>query len=456
MSETFGGRSEAGIGLAATAGGLLVALSLFPADPSPQGALTIPAVILSAGILLVPIARAVRRSPHLLAAENLVAIGYVFWLLLDLIQGAYDLREAPDWAIRDAFIAVGVSAAAMWIGVAGRPWKLPKWLGEIASRSMDTRTVARLVPVCFVLGMFNYALATGFDLPRMFSYLGESRWAAPWGRGQLGGWDAFTDQMQYFGYVLPSLTALLIARRGFTFGAGLSVLASGIMLAFLSQGGGRRIIGVTVGAAIIVWIQAQRDLKIRRLTIAAVAVVGLLAAMQFMLNIRTQGYEAFAFRGESDYDYLHVDDNFLRLAQVIQIVPAEHPYVEHQQIWFTLVRPVPRVFWSGKPVDPGFDLPAFVGMKGVSLSTSIIGEWYISYGWIAIIVGGWLHGRMARTVNQLREVEIYRTNPIVYGLAVMVLVSGMRSMQDLIIMSYALVAWWAANRLTRDRALPSR
>ena len=456
MSEPFGGRSEAVIGFATTSASVLLALAVFPNDPTPRGALTLPAVILSAGILVVPVARAVCRSPQLLGADNLVAVGFVFWLLLDLIQGAYDLRDAADWALRDAFIAVGVSAAAMWLGVAGQPWKLPNWLGEIASRPMDTRIAARLVPLCFFLGMFNFAYATGFDLPRMFSYLGEPRWSAPWGRGQLGGWDAFGDQLQYFGYVLPSLTALLIARRGFTFGALVAVVASAVMLAFLSQGGGRRIIGVTVGAAILVWIQAQPELKVRRLVIAAAAVVGMLTVMQFMLNIRGQGYEAFAFRGESEYDYLHVDDNYLRLAQVIQIVPAEIPYVEHRQIWFTIVRPIPRVFWPGKPVDPGFDLPAIVGMKGVSLSTSIIGEWYLTYGWIAIIFGGWLHGRLARTVNQLREVEIYKTNPIVYGLAVMVLVSGMRSMQDLVIMSYAVVAWWAANRLTRDRVIATR
>jgi oligosaccharide repeat unit polymerase len=456
MAEPFGGKSEAGVGFAATAVGLLLALAVFPADPSPRGALTFPALILTTGILLVPISRAIRRSPQLLGAENLIAFGYLFWLLLDLIQGAYDLRDAADWAIRDAFIAIGVSAAAMWIGVAGRPWKLPNWLAEIAARPMDTRTIARLVPVCFCLGLFNFAYATGFDIPRMFMYLGESRWSAPWGRGQLGGWNAFADQLQYFGYVLPSLTALLIARRGFKFGVLLSLAASAVMLAFLSQGGGRRIIGVTVGAAIIVWIQAQPELKVRRLVIAAAAVVGMLTVMQFMLNIRGQGYEAFAFRGESEYDYLHVDDNYLRLAQVIQIVPAEIPFVEHRQIWFTIVRPVPRVFWPGKPVDPGFDLPAIVGMKGVSLSTSIIGEWYITFGWLAVVLGGWLHGRLARTVNQLREVEIYRTNPIVYGLAVMVLLAGMRSMQDLVIMSYALVAWWAANRLTRERAVATR
>ena len=228
------------------------------------------------------------------------------------------------------------------------------------------------------------------------------------------------------------------------------------MLAFLSQGGGRRIIGVTVGAAVLVWIQAQPVLKVRKLVIAGAVVVVMMTVMQLMLNIRNIGYAEYAYRGDSQYDYLHVDDNYLRLAQVIQIVPAEHPYVQFQQIVFTLVRPVPRVFWPGKPINPGFDLPAIVGMKGVSLSTSIIGEWYISFGWLAVILGAWLHGRLARTVNVLREREEYHTNPIVYGLAVMILVSGMRSMQDLVIMSYALVAWWAANRLTRERAIATR
>jgi oligosaccharide repeat unit polymerase len=455
MAEPVFGRSDALLGSASTCAALLIALALFPAEPSPRGALVVPGVTLSIGILLVPLARGIRRSPALLNAENMVAFGYVFWLLLDLIQGAYDLRDAADWAIRDAFIAIGVSAAAMWVGVAGRPWPLPRWIQEIARSSMDTKTVGRLVPVCFLLGMFNFAYATSFQMDVMFSYLGEQRWAAPWGRQQLGGWDAFLDQMQYFGYVLPSLTALLIVRRGFVPQTSVAIVLSCIMEAFLAQGGGRRLIGVTVGAAIIVWIQSQPAINIRKLAMVGVAAIGLLAGMQFMLNIRSVGYEEYAYRGTSDYDYLHVDDNFLRLSQVIQIVPAEHEHVGFQQLIFTAVRPVPRVFWPGKPIDPGFDLPSIVGMKGVSLSTSIIGEWYLSFGWIAVFFGGWLHGRLARTVNVLRESAEYRNNPIVYGLAVMVLVSGMRSMLELVLMSYALVAWWAANRLTRSRGVSS-
>jgi oligosaccharide repeat unit polymerase len=321
---------------------------------------------------------------------------------------------------------------------------------------MTTRTVLRLLPVCFMLGMFRYAYATDFNVTEMFSYIGAQRWAAPWGRGQLGGWDAFMDQMQYFGYVMPSLAALLIARNGFTPQTVASLAVTGVMVLFLAQGGGRRIIGVTVGAAILVWIQAQRTISVRRLTLAAAATVALLAGMQFMLNIRTMGYEEFAITGTSEYDYLHVDDNFLRLAQIVQIVPAERPHVGFQQLWFTIIRPVPRVLWPGKPIDAGFDLPSIVGMKGVSLSSSIFGEWYLSFGWLGVIFGGWLHGRLARTVNALRDHEEFHTNPIVYGLAVMVLVAGMRSMIELVLMSYALVAWWIAIRFTRERPEETR
>ena len=92
-----------------------------------------------------------------------------------------------------------------------------------------------------------------------------------------------------------------------------------------------------------------------------------------------------------------------------------------------------------------------MGLKGVSLSTSIVGEWYISYGWLAILFGGWLHGRLAVTANALRELGNRVGNPIVYSLAVMVLMAGQRSMLDLVLMSYALVAWWAVSRYTANR-----
>lgn len=438
------------VGVVATLLGTLGAMMLFPERPSPRGALVAPAAVLSVSILLVPFMRAISGSAAKMNAENFVALGFIYWLLLDLVQGAYDLSDASNEALRLALIAVGLSAAAMWLGAAARPWRVPRGLMTLASTALDSRMAWRLVPICFAIGMFNYAYAVDFDIPVMFSYIGMNRWEVPWARGQLGGWGSFIDQLPYFGYVLPSLTAVLLVRRGFSVTTLLSVAMSVVMLVFLAQGGGRRIIGVTCGAALIVWVQLQPKLNVRKVLTIGVAVIALLWLMQFMLNIRTVGYAEFALRGQSEYDYLHVDDNFLRLAQVIEIVPAEHDYVYGQQLVFAAVRPIPRVFWPNKPVDPGFDLPTEVGLRGVSLSTSIIGEWYLSFGWIGVLVGGWLHGRLSNAANALRYAGSH--NPIVFALTVMVLVSGMRSMQDLVIMSYALVAWWAVNRFMNRRA----
>ena len=46
----------------------------------------------------------------------------------------------------------------------------------------------------------------------------------------------------------------------------------------------------------------------------------------------------------------------------------------------------------------------------------------------------------------MRATGVTANNPIVYGLAVMVLFAGMRSMLDLVVMSYALAAWWGVNK----------
>lgn len=435
-------------------GTYLATVVWFPVNPTPRGALVASGWILAGAIMIVPVLRVISGARSATNAENFVALGFVAWLLLDLIQGAYALDEAKDESLRLALVAIGVSAASMWLGASGRPWRIPAWIVEGVKVPLHADTIVKAVPICFALGMFNFLYSVDFDVPRMFSYVGQQRWSVPWGRGQLGGWESFRDQAQYFGYVLPSLTALLIARRGlFSFQSLFAVACSAVMLLFLSTGGGRRILAVTVGAALMVWIQANPGLRVKNFLVVGLGVLALAWTAQFILNVRSVGYEQYLERG-SEYDYLHVDDNFLRLAQVIEFLPSRVPFVRHQQLVFTLVRPIPRILWPGKPISPGFDLPTEIGMKGVSLSTSIIGEWYISYGWFAVVFGGWLHGRLAATACVLRDIGNQAGNPIVYSLAVMVLMAGMRSMQDLVLMSYALVAWWAVSRYTAPATTP--
>ncbi len=143
-----------------------------------------------------------------------------------------------------------------------------------------------------------------------------------------------------------------------------------------------------------------------------------------------------------------MDDNVYRFCQIIQIIPEAHPYVYHQYLIWVLVRPIPRVFWPGKPVDPGFDLPATLGVKGVSFSCSTVGELYMSGGLIAIALGGWLYGRLSGMASRLLTQGATFGAYVVYSILMMALFAGMRSMLDLVLISYVVLAWIALLRIS--------
>src|SRR5262245_12227945 len=132
--------------IATLVGTFLATVVFFPPQPAARGALMMSGVVLSLSILLVPILRAIGGSKNLLNAENFVAVGFLMWLLLDLVQGAYDLGGATDNGIRMALVAIGVFAACMWLATALKPLPLPKGLLEVASHPLDASMVGRLLP----------------------------------------------------------------------------------------------------------------------------------------------------------------------------------------------------------------------------------------------------------------------------------------------------------------------
>lgn len=120
-------------------------------------------------------------------------------------------------------------------------------------------------------------------------------------------------------------------------------------------------------------------------------VIGLLFLMQFMLQVRTRGLFFFIYfekEVEVEMDVVRVDDNFLRLAQTIDLIPQRFPYVYFGRVLYTLARPIPRVFWRNKPTDPGFDLAKAIRAGQVNLTFSVPGDFYMSYGFLAVGWGG--------------------------------------------------------------------
>lgn len=432
------------VALASISSGTLLAVGSVPIDLHDPSALFKSTLFMTFSLLL-PIAVQLRVNLRdTLRVENFVMLGLVYWLLVDMLQSAYSFESVAKSDVQMAFVAVGVFAGSVWLGVSGKGWKPPNAVSRSSFYVLSDRALLAALLIAFFLGISKFALATGFNPVLMIEGIGMPRWASPWSRGQFGGVTSITDHLQYFGYLLPSLTVLFAVRKGWLSGQSLiGLILSAIVLAFLAQGGGRRIIGATIGAALLTWLLTKPVLRPKVVFYVVSGVLSLLFAMQEMLRFRNIGFGAW-WRGERpelNVDYLHIDDNFLRLSQIISFFPERVDYIYHKPIFHALTLPVPRFLWAEKPIGPGFDLPGLLGMQGVSLSTSILGELWVSFGMVGIVMGGYIFGKISGMWNKVLQPSYKSTAPMLYALGVMVVFVGLRSMQAMVQMSYVVVAW---------------
>jgi hypothetical protein len=437
------------VALLCIAAGWGAAMLALPAEIESRGALISSGLVFALCLCAVPMVSAIHAPKSIFRAEHVLTVAPVFWLLLDVIQGRYDLPGLqPDDAI-SAFTAIAAFVAAAWIGAFQRGWRSPSFLRFAAKAEISADTFFGVGLLAFLLAFLRFAIPSHFDVGAMIASLGQGRWEAPWSRGDLGGMDAFLDHMSYFGYILPALTVVLARRVGW-FNLRTLIIGGGaiIIALFLAQSGGRRIIGVLFGSAAVLWFLGQAKVRWQSVVALAVAIILLLSVLELMLEYRNVGFAALfdpqakadVVRPDDDV-LLRVDDNFLRLTQLTVIFPEMHPYTTWKYALWVAVRPVPRVLWPGKPLDPGFSLPEFLGVEGVSYSSSVIGELFMAGGMIGVAVGGWFYGRVAGLLSRLLTETGTASSLLMYSLGLLALFAGMRSMIELVLMSYGILAW---------------
>jgi hypothetical protein len=386
--------------------------------------------------------------------EGAIIGAVIYFVLLDLIQGIYPVDVGRD-AVQSVLIAISLFACVMFAATAWQPARLPRFVIRASLLDPPSRLLVPALWGCFGLGMFYFAFMSGFSLNVMIHGLLASRFSAPWSRGNMGGWYAFIEHLQYFGYLLPTLTTIVMLReRRLLSGAVLQgIILSAVFLPFVMQGGGRRIFGMCFGSALFTWlVSIRRTIKPRQLLILLGLLAGTLVLLDAMLANRNRGAIEFSYSA-GDLHYVRVDDNFLRFAQNMEIVPRFQPHTGFDWIIWVAARPIPRALWPGKPTSAGFDLPAYLGITA-SLTCSCIAEWYVAFGWIGIVVAGAIYGVLCRFWAQVLERAQTYVSVGMYGLGVLALFISVRSMIELILMSYPLLAWLLiGNHLARRQGI---
>lgn len=421
-------------------------LATLPIDTVTPGALRTPGLIYAVALIL-PITVTLLRHgvSAAIRAETFVSIAIVYFLFLDIIQGLYSVDVNRD-AVLSVFLAVTVFVVALHLGTIGAPWRLPQRIFDTANAYYSPKRVLAASTTCFLLGIFYFVWSSSFDMDLLIAGLGAKRWEAPWSRGSLGGWTAFVEHLAYFGYLLPSLTVLmaLSQRRWLTWQVGLTLLFTLLFIPFIIQGGGRRLIGVCAGAGFFTWFcSVRRRLTVTHIAVSAFFVLGGLTLMELMLQTRSTGYKYSEALNE--IQSVRVDDNFLRFSQILDIIPRFHPHVGLDWVIWVIARPVPRALWPGKPLKPGFDLADYLDSQADSLTATSISEWYMAFGWLGLMLGGYMYGRLSVFWSQLLEYDFPPSGTVMYSLGLLALFLSIRGQLELILMSYPLLAWIALN-----------
>ncbi len=422
--------------------GMGVAVYLLPNNFEYVNRLMAPAWAMAIGLLIAPAWSALRSPAAAFRAENIMSAGLVYWLLTEPMQGVEPIDTPTREAFRMSFIYIGMFASCFWAASMFRPMKMVRVIHTAAQHNISPGPVMFTLVVCFILGIYDYAHACNFRIEVMLDELTKQRFANAWSRGTYGDWSAFRQHMIYFGHLLPTLTMILVREKGWSdVNSIIGLVLSMIFLIFLSSSGTRNEVGTVLGAAIVYWILGRPRLTYFNLIQAAIVFFGLLMLMQFMLEFRRYGLKYVEYMEGQKYEYLHVDHNLTRLAQVVDIIPADHEYVGWGPVRFALFKPIPRVLWPGKPTDAGFSLPNYLGIKFTNLTMSVVGEGYMMHGWATVCAIGFVYGLFARYWSQLLTSQRTNCQIVIYSLGLFALFTGLRTMDALVIKSYAVLAW---------------
>jgi len=175
------------------------------------------------------------------------------------------------------------------------------------------------------------------------------------------------------------------------------------------------------------------------LALATVCVVLVLVSTVVMLQFREDGLKAYMEGGYQDFtgdQSFAVDYNLAAISRLIEVFPKEHQYLGWELPYLAVVHPIPRALWPGKPEGMSLSIEDAIGAGGWTVSTSIIGEAYMSHGYPAVflvglvfgIITGWW-GHFASPANSELGILIYASG----------FFSAVISMRSLLVFSTALL-----------------
>ena len=116
------------------------------------------------------------------------------------------------------------------------------------------------------------------------------------------------------------------------------------------------------------------------------------------------------------------------IAKLIQVFPEQHDYLGFEIPYLSLIRPIPRALWSGKPEGLSISIEAAVGVENLTLASTFIGEAYMSGGFIGVLSTAIVFGMLNGWWNRLGRADNSAFGYLIFASGFFAAVISMRSM----------------------------
>jgi oligosaccharide repeat unit polymerase len=311
----------------------------------------------------------------------------------------------------------------------------PRQVASMAVVQLRPKAVFVLYVVVFCVSYFYMLLAVDFDPAELIREMMAPRFSQAWSRGNFGGWQ---DLLGTLGglvlYLIPLTAGCIFAewRRYSTTQLVLVVFGVAFTLFYAFSGGTRSVFAITVVLLLGSYIMFAEKIGLRRIAVLFTLTAGVLyLGAYYMVQFRDVGVDAYLQSDSEVEGYksqtLFIDNNLVTISQLTEIFPEQTPYLGLEMTTYAVFLPVPRVLWPDKPTKLSVDAADALNAKGVTISSTFVGESYMMGGYPSVLlVGllfGWLGSWWDRTGRDLRS----NLGIIIYASGFLTALGSMRS-----------------------------
>lgn len=245
-------------------------------------------------------------------------------------------------------------------------------------------------------------------------HLQGGRFSQPWTRGALGGINSLITELALLLYVLPPLAGVIINRwRTFPILQLVFVLLVLLLTFFQGFAGGTRNVFVAYVATFLMgyFLTLKKNTILNTLIPIFLSVWFIGWASDHMLAFRNMGlrpyleyelYNEVEVAGQEEKeDTFAVDYNLYSIGVVAKRMPTEIDYLGSELIIWSIVKPIPRAFWKGKPEGLSVSIEEIAGVYGYTLAVTYIGEAYMVAGIPGVICISLFLGALAAWWNRM-------------------------------------------------------